>query len=50
MGLEAEIDRLSRELGEALQARGWLAATAESCTGGGISEAILELQSADPEP
>lgn len=43
MGLEAEIDRLSRELGEALQARGWLAATAESCTGGGVATAITDI-------
>lgn len=43
MGLEAEIDRLSRELGEALQARGWFAATAESCTGGGVATAITDI-------
>lgn len=42
MGLEAEISRLSRELGEALLARGWLAATAESCTGGGVATAITD--------
>jgi len=43
MGLEAEISRLSRELGEALLARGWLAATAESCTGGWIAKAITDI-------
>ena len=42
MGLEAEISRLSRELGEALLARGWLAATSESCTGGGVATAITD--------
>ncbi len=35
-----EIDKLSAELGAALKARGWMAATAESCTGGGVGEAI----------
>lgn len=43
MELEAEISRLSRELGEALTARGWLAATAESCTGGGVATAITDI-------
>lgn len=31
---------LSRQLGEALRARGWRATTAESCTGGGVASAI----------
>ena len=43
MGLEAEISRLSRELGEALLARGWLAATAESCTGGLIIATMTDI-------
>lgn len=43
MELEAEISRLSRELGEALTGRGWLAATAESCTGGGVATAITDI-------
>ena len=43
MGLEAEIARLSQELGEALTGRGWMAATAESCTGGGVATAITEV-------
>ena len=43
MGLETEIARLSQELGDALMARGWLAATAESCTGGGVATAITDI-------
>ena len=46
MGLEAEISRLSRELGEALLARGWLAATAESCTGGLIAKRLTDVPGA----
>ena len=34
---------LATRLGERLAARGWMAATAESCTGGGISAAITEI-------
>ena len=34
---------LSRRLGDCLAQRGWLAATAESCTGGGIAAAITEV-------
>jgi len=37
---EEEITRLSAELGEACLRRGWLLAVAESCTGGGVGEAI----------
>jgi nicotinamide-nucleotide amidase len=33
----------ARELGVALQAKGWMIATAESCTGGGIAEAITAV-------
>ena len=35
-----DIDNLSADLGAALKARGWRVATAESCTGGGVGEAI----------
>ena len=28
---------------EALRGRGWLAATAESCTGGGVAQAITSV-------
>ena len=40
MKLDAEIEHLAIELGRALGQRGWLAATAESCTGGGVASAI----------
>ena len=40
---DAALVRLASRLGECLTARGWLAATAESCTGGGISAAITEV-------
>lgn len=33
----------AQELGAALQAKGWMIATAESCTGGGIAEAITAV-------
>ena len=35
-----QIDNLSAELGAALKRCGWRVATAESCTGGGVGEAI----------
>lgn len=35
-----DLDALSADVGAALQARGWLLATAESCTGGGIAECV----------
>lgn len=34
---------LAAQVGEALKARGWLLATAESCTGGGVAQAITEV-------
>jgi nicotinamide-nucleotide amidase len=34
---------LSEQVGRALQARGWMLATAESCTGGGIAAAITDI-------
>src|SRR5690606_7943609 len=40
---DAELESLARRLGEALAARGWTAATAESCTGGWISKAITDI-------
>jgi len=33
---------LARHLGQVLQERGWMLATAESCTGGGIAQVITE--------
>ncbi|MGL5977103.1 MAG: nicotinamide-nucleotide amidohydrolase family protein, partial [Aeromonas sobria] len=43
MKLDAEIEHLASELGRALGQRGWLAATAESCTGGGVASAITDI-------
>ncbi|PTT47449.1 nicotinamide-nucleotide amidohydrolase family protein [Aeromonas sp. HMWF014] len=43
MKLDAEIEHLAPELGLALSQRGWLAATAESCTGGGVATAITDI-------
>ncbi len=43
MKLDAEIEHLATELGKALGQRGWLAATAESCTGGGVATAITDI-------
>ncbi|MEJ2764073.1 nicotinamide-nucleotide amidohydrolase family protein [Photobacterium sp. MCCC 1A19761] len=39
----ADIAKLARELGAALSRQGWMATTAESCTGGGVSMAITEI-------
>ncbi len=41
--MRADIETASRHLGDALRQRGWMAATAESCTGGGIAYAITEI-------
>ncbi len=38
--METELETLSRELGAALCRRGWLLATAESCTGGWIAQVV----------
>ena len=40
---DADITTLSAKVGEALKARGLMMATAESCTGGGIAEAITRI-------
>ncbi|WP_293780060.1 CinA family protein [uncultured Oxalicibacterium sp.] len=37
------IVKLAAEVGEALQQRAWMLATAESCTGGGVAQAITEI-------
>lgn len=34
---------IATRVGKALEAKGWLMATAESCTGGGVSYAITEI-------
>ncbi len=38
-----DLERLARELGERLAERGWRVATAESCTGGWIAQAITAI-------
>ncbi len=38
-----EIESLSKQLAEALILKGWSITTAESCTGGGVSQAITAL-------
>ncbi|AMP01520.1 competence/damage-inducible CinA C-terminal domain protein [Collimonas arenae] len=38
-----QIIDLAGQVGRALQAKGWFLSTAESCTGGGISQAITEI-------
>jgi nicotinamide-nucleotide amidase len=37
------IIELAAQAGAALQEKGWLLATAESCTGGGIAQAVTEI-------
>ena len=38
-----EMKKLAIELGETLQRRGWMAAAAESCTGGWIAKGITDI-------
>ncbi len=40
---EMNLERLAIALGEALKSRGWLAAAAESCTGGWVAQAITAI-------
>jgi nicotinamide-nucleotide amidase len=40
---DAELTQLAAELGEKLRARGWMLATAESCTGGWVGQLITAL-------
>jgi nicotinamide-nucleotide amidase len=42
-GNTEQIVDLAAQVGRALQARNWFLSTAESCTGGGISQAITEI-------
>jgi nicotinamide-nucleotide amidase len=37
---DTELNQLAAELGEKLRARGWMLATAESCTGGWVGQVI----------
>lgn len=41
--MQEDIIELAGQLGQALSARNWMAATAESCTGGGVAYAITEI-------
>lgn len=43
MPLNDDLDALATSTIDALRARGWLAATAESCTGGGVAQAITAI-------
>lgn len=40
---EAEFETLAAEIGALLQQRGWMLATAESCTGGWIAQAVTAV-------
>lgn len=40
---DARIDELSRRTGEALKNHGWMLATAESCTGGWVAQAVTAV-------
>ncbi len=43
LNTENKIIELARMVGMSLKERGWLLATAESCTGGGIAQSITEI-------
>lgn len=38
-----EIEMLAKDVGEKLKAKGWMLATAESCTGGWVGQAITSI-------
>lgn len=40
---QRELERLAARLGQALLARGWMLATAESCTGGWVAQAVTAV-------
>jgi nicotinamide-nucleotide amidase len=40
---EAELEALAADLGAALQRKGWLLATAESCTGGWLAQVVTSV-------
>jgi nicotinamide-nucleotide amidase len=40
---DVELHQLAGELGEILRARGWMLATAESCTGGWVGQLVTSL-------
>jgi nicotinamide-nucleotide amidase len=41
--MDEPLFRLAEETGHALKARGWMLATAESCTGGWVGEAVTDV-------
>lgn len=41
--MDPQLEQLSRQAGEALLARRWLLATAESCTGGWVAKVITDI-------
>ncbi len=43
LNTENKVIELARMVGMSLKERGWLLATAESCTGGGIAQTITEI-------
>ena len=43
VSMQKNIIELAQRVGQALQARQWMAATAESCTGGGVAYAITTI-------
>lgn len=40
---DEELHQLATELGDRLRARGWMLATAESCTGGWVGQLVTAL-------
>jgi nicotinamide-nucleotide amidase len=40
---ESDLETLAARVGERLVARGWMLATAESCTGGGVAHAVTTI-------
>ncbi len=43
MNLSGSMNRLAAQVGEMLKSRGYMLATAESCTGGGVAQAVTEI-------
>ncbi len=41
--MNTELERIAADIGQWLLARGWRLTTAESCTGGGIAEAVTSV-------
>jgi nicotinamide-nucleotide amidase len=41
--MDEQLEQLARQVGTALQRRGWLLATAESCTGGWVAAALTAI-------